>query len=138
MDSKVSKYKYNLEILDYVTGGDSQARCLSRLLEVFHGKNPEFTEWVAARKGRRVRLIAMKPEDLRLNLDRQDLVDSYAIKLRSGWWMYSLWSGDKVLKLMDACTAHMGLKFGVDVRVDLQRWGYPNFVSTAINIEDLL
>ena len=136
MKSKLKSYKLIVQEKAYYV--ESQALALAKLIEIFDASNQEFTDWLAMKKGKRVRLIGKEPEDLRLHSDRSDLVEKYAIQLRTGWWMYKLWSGDKVLKLMDACCAKMHLKFGSDVRVDLMDWGYPNFVSTAINIEDLL
>ena len=113
MKSKLKSYKLIVQENAYYV--ESQALALAKLIEIIDASNQEFTEWLAMKKGKRVRLIGKEPDDLRLHSDRSNLVEKYAIQLRTGWWMYKLWSGDKVLKLMDACCAKMHLKFGTDV-----------------------
>lgn len=136
---KSYKPKYKLVVQGRAYREDKQALCLAKLLEIFMERDPSFKDWILAKKGRKVRLMATNPAGLRVNEgDRMDLAERNSVALSNGLFMYTLWSGDKVLMLMDACSAKMRLKFGEDVLVDLDEWGQPDFKSTALNIEDIL
>lgn len=94
---------------------------LIQILQRLAERDPAFIERLAARDrpGSKVRFLAQTRDDL--NRERTDLAQENSAEFSAGWWVYLKYSKDDIEKKIQSAAAVAGVRYGVDLQIDLGR-----------------